>query len=49
MQTPLTTIEADENVISKHPHLAVNEAWRAIEGARISVLLSNVFACLTHD
>jgi hypothetical protein len=49
MQTPSTMIEADENVISKHPHLAVIEAWRAIEGARISVLLSNVFACLTHE
>lgn len=38
MQTPSAMIDIDEEVVSKHPHFAVIEAWRAIE-AEISSLM----------
>lgn len=38
MHTPSAMINIDEEVVSKHPHFAVIEAWRAIE-AEISSLM----------
>ncbi|MEN9061828.1 hypothetical protein [Ponticoccus litoralis] len=41
MQTPSAMIDIDEEVVSKHPHFAVIEAWRAIE-AEVSSLMKVV-------
>ena len=41
MHTPSAMIDIDEEVVSKHPHFAVIEAWRAIE-AEISGLMQIV-------
>lgn len=38
IQTPSAMIDIDEEVVAKHPHFAVIEAWRAIE-AEISGLM----------